>query len=203
MRVARWARPSRPSRCASSPSRSTTARQRRSSSGGPAGAMSDRTADLASAWSGRVLVTGAAGFIGSHLSERLVAAGCDVVGVDCLTDYYDPAVKLSNVQRLCSEADNFELRHLDLASDDLGGLLDGVSHVIHLAGQPGVRLSFGDGFATYVRQNVLATQRLLEEAAQGDVVSFAYASSSSVYGDAPSYPTHEGTTPAPVSPYGM
>jgi nucleoside-diphosphate-sugar epimerase len=154
------------------------------------------------AWDGRVLVTGAAGFIGSHLSERLLDDGCDVIGVDCLTDYYDPAIKQANLTRLLDEP-AFEFRALDLAEDSLDGLLDGVSHVIHLAGQPGVRLSFGDGFATYVRQNVLATQRLLEEAVRGGVDRFAYASSSSVYGDAPAYPTHEHSPLAPVSPYGM
>jgi UDP-glucuronate 4-epimerase len=153
-------------------------------------------------WTGRVLVTGVAGFIGSHLSEHLVAAGCDVLGVDCLTDYYDPVIKTANLTRLMDEP-TFEFRTTDLAEDDLSGLLDGVSHVIHLAGQPGVRLSFGEGFGVYVRQNVLATQRLLEEAVLAGVTRFAYASSSSVYGDAPSYPTHEGSPLAPVSPYGM
>ncbi len=153
-------------------------------------------------WSGRVLVTGAAGFIGSHVSERLVANGCSVLGVDAFTDYYDSATKLANLHALQDEP-NFELRRLDLAEDDLDGLLDGVSHVIHLAGQPGVRLSFGEGFTTYLRHNVQATQRLLELAVRNPPERFAYASSSSVYGDAPIFPTHESSPLAPVSPYGM
>jgi UDP-glucuronate 4-epimerase len=153
-------------------------------------------------WTGRVLVTGAAGFIGSHLSERLVASGSSVVGLDAFTDYYDTAAKLSNLRALMDEP-RFELRRLDLAEDNLDGLLDGVSHVIHLAGQPGVRRSFGEGFADYVRHNVLATQRLLEQALHHSLERFAFASSSSIYGDAPVFPTNEDSPRAPVSPYGM
>jgi|SRR5215217_1473499 len=159
-------------------------------------------ASAASTWSGRVLVTGAAGFIGSHLSEQLVAAGCEVVGLDCFTDYYERPLKRANLERLL-EMPEFTFLEFDLSQDDLSGVLEGVSHVIHLAGQPGVRLSFGDGFASYVRHNVLATQRLLEEAVKHPVERFAYASSSSVYGDAPEYPTREGSERRPVSPYGM
>jgi UDP-glucuronate 4-epimerase len=158
--------------------------------------------DLTATWHGRVLVTGCAGFIGSHLCERLARAGCEVVGVDCFTDYYDRETKEQNLTRLLDEP-NFTFRPLDISEDDITGVLDGVSHVIHLAGQPGVRLSFGTGFATYVRHNVVATQRLLEEAVRSPVARFAYASSSSVYGDAPSYPTDEHTPRRPVSPYGM
>jgi nucleoside-diphosphate-sugar epimerase len=159
-------------------------------------------ARTAAAWKGRIVVTGCAGFIGSHLCERLVAAGCDVVGIDCFTDYYDPASKRENLAALLPSS-QFTFLELDLSADDLDGVLEGVSHVIHLAGQPGVRLSFGDGFAHYVRHNVLATQRLLEQAVHAPVQRFAYASSSSVYGDAPSYPTDEESERRPVSPYGM
>jgi UDP-glucuronate 4-epimerase len=149
-----------------------------------------------------VLVTGCAGFIGSHLSERLVDGGCTVLGVDCFTDYYDRDAKEANLDAL-SRAPGFTFSPVDLSRDDIDGLLDGVTHVIHLAGQPGVRLSFGAGFSDYLRHNVLATQRLLEEAVASPVERFVYASSSSVYGDAPAYPTHETTEKRPVSPYGM
>lgn len=150
----------------------------------------------------RVLVTGCAGFIGSHLSERLVDAGVEVLGVDCFTDYYARATKENNLERLRDEP-RFAFRELDLSADDLSGLLEGVDTVVHLAAQPGVRLSFGRGFDTYVRHNVLASQRLLEEARCWPLASFVYASSSSVYGDAPSFPTDEEAPRQPVSPYGM
>jgi nucleoside-diphosphate-sugar epimerase len=151
----------------------------------------------------RVLVTGCAGFLGSHLSERLVAAGHDVVGVDCFTDYYSRETKEGNLERLRDEP-RFTFRELDLsAAGSAHGLLEGADTVIHLAAQAGVRGSFGDGFATYLRHNVSATQALLEEAVRHPVSSFTYASSSSVYGNAPSYPTTEESPRRPVSPYGM
>ncbi|HSC92974.1 MAG TPA: NAD-dependent epimerase/dehydratase family protein [Gaiellaceae bacterium] len=140
----------------------------------------------------RFVVTGAAGFIGSHLSEALQAAGHEVVGVDCFTDYYDPAVKEENARAL-------DVRRLDLAEEPLD--LDGVDGVFHLAGQPGVR-SFGEVFELYLRRNVLATQRVLETAAAAGV-RVVFSSSSSVYGDAERYPTTEQTPPRPVSPYGI
>jgi UDP-glucuronate 4-epimerase len=150
----------------------------------------------------RALVTGCAGFLGSHLSERLVDRGCEVLGVDCFTPYYPREAKERNLERLrCQPA--FCLAELDLAVDDLSGLLDGVDAVFHLAAQPGVRGSFGLGFNEYVRNNVLATQRLLEQAATSPPSTFVYASSSAVYGNAPSYPTTEESPRRPVSPYGM
>src|SRR3954452_3485550 len=161
-----------------------------------------RRATFTRALDGRVLITGCAGFIGSHLSERLLADGTEVVGVDCFTDYYDRELKERNLQHVLGHH-GFTFHNVDLSEDELDGMLDGVWTVIHLAGQPGVRLSFGDGFASYVRHNVLATQRLLEEAVRNPVERFAYASSSSVYGDAPAYPTRETSDRNPVSPYGM
>src|SRR5579884_4045661 len=121
----------------------------------------------------RYAVTGAAGFIGSHLADALVAAGHDVVGMDSFTDYYDPQLKEENARGL-------EVLRLDLAEDALD--FSGFDGVFHLAGQPGVR-SFGDVFPLYVRRNVVATQRVLEAAAAAGV-RVVLASSSSVYGDA-------------------
>jgi nucleoside-diphosphate-sugar epimerase len=138
------------------------------------------------------VVTGAAGFIGSHLAESLLAQGHDVVAVDCFTDYYDPAAKEEN-------AAAFDVVRIDLAADDLD--LTGIDGVFHLAGQPGVR-SFGEVFEEYVRHNLLATRRVFESAAAAGV-RVVFASSSSVYGDAESYPTREETEPRPISPYGV
>ena len=140
----------------------------------------------------RYVVTGAAGFIGSHLAEALVADGHEVVGVDCFTDYYDVAEKEANARGL-------DVRRLDLAEEQLE--LDGVDGVFHLAGQPGAR-SFGEAFPLYVRRNVLATQRVFESCAAAGVRA-VLASSSSVYGDAESYPTPEDAGPRPLNPYGM
>ena len=140
----------------------------------------------------RYVVTGAAGFIGSHLTEALLADGHEVVAVDSFTDYYDPALKEEN-------AAPFDVSRLDLAEDDLA--LDGFDGVFHLAGQPGVR-SFGTVFEDYVRRNLLATQRVFESAARAGV-RVVFASSSSVYGDAERYPTSEDAQPSPISPYGI
>ena len=150
----------------------------------------------------RVLVTGAAGFIGSHLSEALAEAGHDVVGVDCFTDYYARALKEANLARL-RDLPNFRLLELDLSEDDISELLDGVDAVFHLAAQAGVRGSFGDGFETYLRHNLYATQRLLEAAIAHPLRAFVYSSSSSVYGNASQFPMTEQTARRPVSPYGM
>jgi nucleoside-diphosphate-sugar epimerase len=145
----------------------------------------------------RYAVTGAAGFIGSHLAEALAASGHDVVGVDSFTDYYDPALKEENARAL--EALGVEIRRLDLAEDELD--LAGFEGVFHLAAQPGVR-SFGDVFPLYLRRNLLASQRLFEAAAR-DGVRVVFASSSSVYGAAEVYPTPEDVRPRPLSPYGI
>jgi nucleoside-diphosphate-sugar epimerase len=140
----------------------------------------------------RFAVTGAAGFIGSHLAEALVAAGHDVVGIDCLTDYYDRELKEENARGL-------DLLRIDLAEDAID--LAGFDGVFHLAAQPGVR-SFGDVFPLYLRNNVLASQRLFE-AATRDGVRVVFSSSSSIYGEAERYPTPEETEPRPISPYGI
>ncbi|MGZ4148808.1 MAG: NAD-dependent epimerase/dehydratase family protein [Actinomycetota bacterium] len=148
-----------------------------------------------------VLVTGAAGFVGSHLAERLAGDGHRVVAVDCLTDYYDVSQKRASFESLAGLA-GCRLRTDDLRTADLDALLEDVDVVFHQAGQPGVRASW-DAFASYVEHNVEVTQRLLAAAARRGVGRFVYASSSSVYGDATSYPTHEDDLPRPVSPYGV
>jgi nucleoside-diphosphate-sugar epimerase len=140
----------------------------------------------------RYVVTGAAGFIGSHLAEALLSRGADVVGIDAFTDYYDPAVKEENAHGL-------DVRRLDLASDELD--FGGYDGVFHLAGQPGVR-SFGDVFDLYLRRNVLASQRVFEAAAR-DGVRVVLASSSSVYGAPDVFPTPEDVELRPLSPYGI
>lgn len=149
-----------------------------------------------------VLVTGSAGFIGSHTVERLLADGHRVRGVDCFTDNYDPALKRANLAMVAGHPDH-ELVEADLVTADPHELLDDIDAVLHLAGQPGVRDSWADGFGTYVERNVLATQRLLEAAKDTGISRFAAASSSSVYGDAETYPTSEAALPKPVSPYGV
>ena len=143
----------------------------------------------------RYLVTGAAGFIGSHLAEPLVAEGHDVVGLDSFNDYYDPARKRAN-------ADGRAVVEADLLDADLYGLLADVDGVFHLAGQPGVRASFGPGFELYVARNVHASGRLFEAAARRGA-PVVYASSSSIYGDAETYPTSEDVVPRPIAPYGV
>ena len=140
----------------------------------------------------RYVVTGAAGFIGSQLSEALIGAGHEVVGLDCFTDYYDVALKEENARAI-------DVRRVDLAEDELD--FGGFDGVFHLAGQPGAR-SFGDVFPTYLRRNVLATQRVFEAAVAAGV-KVVWASSSSVYGDAESYPTSEDVSPRPNNPYGV
>jgi UDP-glucuronate 4-epimerase len=150
----------------------------------------------------RVVVTGVAGFIGSHLSERLLAAGHEVVGIDCFTDYYERARKEQNLDKSKSH-DRFHFEAADLVDADLAPLLDGADVVYHLAGQPGVRPSWGNQFDRYVRDNVIATQRLLEALKDAPIKRFVFAGSSSVYGDAERFPTKETALPRPVSPYGV
>ncbi|MCP9485426.1 MAG: NAD-dependent epimerase/dehydratase family protein [Gaiellaceae bacterium MAG52_C11] len=140
----------------------------------------------------KYVVTGAAGFIGSHLAESLQEAGHAVVGIDSFTDYYDPALKERNARVL-------NVRRLDLAEDELD--FAGVDGIFHLAGQPGVR-SFGDVFPLYVRRNVLASQRVFEAAAAAGT-RVVFASTSTIYGEAERYPTPEETQPLPISPYGI
>jgi UDP-glucuronate 4-epimerase len=140
-------------------------------------------------------VTGAAGFIGSHLVRALRDAGHDVVAVDAFTDHYDPALKEEKAAEL-------DVVRLDLSSDPLDEVLTGVEGVFHLAAKPSVRSGWGADFQDYVRDNVIASQRLFDAAATTGV-RVVWASSSSVYGEAATFPTPEDTVPAPVSPYGV
>jgi nucleoside-diphosphate-sugar epimerase len=150
----------------------------------------------------RALVTGVAGFVGSHLAERLISLGHDVRGVDCFTDYYPREVKERNLAAL-RQSPRFTLIERDLATCDMAPLYEGVSAVFHQAAQAGVRASWGTSFDDYTRFNVLATQRLLEAAKGRDLERFVYASSSSVYGQTTDLPMRETSRPKPFSPYGV
>jgi nucleoside-diphosphate-sugar epimerase len=150
----------------------------------------------------RTVVTGVAGFVGSHLCTHLLERGDDVVGIDAMTDSYDVTCKEENLAALTAW-DSFTFHQADLLEAPLQQLFDGAEVVFHLAGQPGVRTSWGPEFAVYVNRNILATQRLLETLRHVPVRKIVYSSSSSVYGDAESYPTVETARPQPVSPYGV
>lgn len=149
----------------------------------------------------RYMVTGAAGFVGSHLCESLLADNNSVVGIDSFSDYYSRHLKEDNL-RSCHETKAFELVEADLSEYPLTEILDGVNGVFHLAAQAGVRRSWGDAFQIYLRDNVLATQRLFEAALARDL-RVVFASSSSIYGDSESYPTTEDLPARPISPYGV
>jgi len=150
----------------------------------------------------KALVTGAAGFIGSHLSERLLGAGATVVGIDCFTDYYPRERKEHNLAAL-RRSSGFTLVEAALADADLAQLLEGVTHVFHLAAQAGVRKSWGRDFRVYTVNNVEATQILLEACVGRPLERLVYASSSSVYGDDVPLPMREDALPQPISPYGV
>lgn len=149
------------------------------------------------------IVTGAAGFIGSHLAETLLKKGEEVIGIDEFNDYYDPFFKNKNVSFLRSY-DNFKLIEADIQFLDWNSLLKDVDVVYHQAAQAGVRASWGQGFRFYTERNISATQALLEAAKDAkNLKRLVYASTSSVYGDAETLPTSELVCPKPVSPYGI
>jgi UDP-glucose 4-epimerase len=152
----------------------------------------------------RFLVTGCAGFVGSSLTDALLADGHEVVGIDCFTDYYDVDRKRANLAA-ARDHDTFRLLGTNLAHDEIPAEALAVDGVFHQAAQAGVRASWGAEFATYTDCNVLATQRLLEAIKQRaeDPAPIVYASSSSVYGNAEARPTREDALPAPISPYGV
>ncbi len=151
---------------------------------------------------GKVLVTGAAGFIGSNLSRRLLERGSEVRGVDSFTDYYPRSRKESNLEPLRGRG-GFEFVEADLATCQLEGLLEGVGGICHLAAQAGVRASWGESFGVYLDCNIRSTQRLLEAVKERDIERFVYASSSSVYGETDELPMREDGRTRPVSPYGV
>lgn len=150
----------------------------------------------------KAVVTGAAGFIGSTLAGALLADGHDVTGIDCFTDYYGRDLKTRNLESL-RRSPRFRFVEAPLQTVDLAPVLDGATHVFHLAAQAGVRGSWGDQFRTYTTHNVDATQRLLEALVGRPVERVVYASSSSVYGDAAAIPMREDAMLQPVSPYGV
>ncbi len=150
----------------------------------------------------KALVTGAAGFIGSHLAGTLLDRGATVVGLDCFTDYYPRAIKEGNLAPL-REHPSFRFVEATIQDVALDPLLDGVTHVFHLAAQAGVRKSWGDDFRIYTSNNVDATQRLLEALKSRPLTRLVYASTSSVYGDEATLPMREDAPLHPVSPYGV
>jgi len=150
----------------------------------------------------RSLVTGVAGFIGSHLAERLLEENHDVLGVDCFTDYYAKSLKKANVKGLLKKP-GFSFLEENLLTANLPELLMDREYIFHQAAQAGVRSSWGAEFEIYTSLNLLATQRLLEACKGLNVRKFIYASSSSVYGDAQELPLREDSVLKPVSPYGV
>ncbi len=150
----------------------------------------------------KALVTGAAGFIGSHVCEHLLERGHEVTGLDAFTDYYARAVKEANLTSLRTRS-RFRFVETTIRDADWPALLDSVTHVFHLAAQAGVRASWGRDFTIYTELNVDATQFLLEACAARPIDRFVYASSSSVYGDGVELPMREDARPQPLSPYGV
>jgi UDP-glucose 4-epimerase len=150
----------------------------------------------------KALVTGAAGFIGSTLCDTLLAAGHEVVGIDCFIDYYPRALKERNLAAARAHR-RFRFVEASLVDVPLADLLAGVEVVYHQAAQAGVRASWGDDFRIYSDNNVFATQRLLEACRAASLAKFVYASSSSIYGDTDDLPMRETSRPQPVSPYGV
>ena len=150
----------------------------------------------------KVLVTGVAGFVGSHLAEKLLSEKYDVVGIDKFLDNYPRPFKQKNLAPFLKNP-AFKFLEADLLQINLRELLKDISYVFHLAAQPGVRSSWGDEFNQYSQNNIMATQLLLEASKDSRVQKMVYASSSSVYGDTDDLPMREEGNTRPVSPYGV
>lgn len=152
---------------------------------------------------GTHIVTGVAGFVGSHLAEALLEQGSKVIGIDQINNYYDPKLKHNNLANLKQYSD-FKFIKANIQDLDWQELLQSVDVVYHQAAQAGVRASWGEGFKQYTERNINATQVILEAAKQVKTLKrIVYASSSSIYGDAATMPTPETLCPQPVSPYGI
>ena len=147
----------------------------------------------------RAIITGAAGFIGSHLTEKLLAKGETVVGIDNFDPWYTPRIKKQNLSSSLKN-ESFSLVQEDLLSFDLSSVLQKGDVVYHLAGRPGVQDSWGSGFSASVENNILATQRVFEAALESEVQRVVFASSSSVYGSSATSLSREV---GPISPYGV
>jgi len=150
----------------------------------------------------KALVTGTAGFIGSHLAKRLLSDGFEVVGIDCFNDYYPVAIKENNLASF-RQNKNFNLIKGDILDLELSETLKGVDYVFHEAAQPGVRASWGSSFPLYIRNNIAVIQKLLEVLKSQKIKKMIFASSSSVYGDSRQCPIRENVIPRPISPYGV
>lgn len=150
----------------------------------------------------KYLVTGAAGFIGAQIAKKLLDRKDEVVGIDCFLNSYPRALKEDRIKSLLDHG-RFEFIEGDILSVDLMYLMDGVDVVIHEAGQPGVRSSWGNNFKSYSINNIEATQKLLEISKGSGIKKFVYASSSSVYGNTKDMPTREDSLTKPISPYGI
>jgi len=150
----------------------------------------------------KTIVTGAAGFIGSHLAEKLLAMGHEVTGIDCFIDYYRRALKEKNLEGIINHP-RFTFIEDNILNLDLKSLMIGVDYIFHQAAQAGVRASWGKSFEIYTENNIRGTQKLLEAARGLDIKKFVYASSSSVYGDTDELPMKEDNHLQPVSPYGV
>jgi UDP-glucuronate 4-epimerase len=150
----------------------------------------------------RYLVTGAAGFIGSSLANRLISEGNEVIGVDSIHKYYSKEIKFNNLKPLMDK-DNFSFYEMDICDLESSSFKSNFDCIFHIAGQPGVRDSWGSGFDSYAHNNVLGTQRVFNYAALRNVRNIIYSSSSSVYGNAEAFPTLEDSWPQPTSPYGV
>jgi len=150
----------------------------------------------------KILITGCAGFIGSNLVESLLRMDYKVMGLDCFTDYYSSEIKKKNMINFVNNK-NFVFIKNDLNVADLKNIIEDVDYIFHLAAQPGVRASWGQNFEIYIKNNILATQKILEACKDSDIKKFIFSSSSSVYGNANKLPINEDAMKTPISPYGV